>query len=149
MTRADTPKNKSVSWVFVLGVLIGLPLFLAIAMSKWLGVPSELNEPQVIFTQLRMSDVEVTEQNSLQYGKLFFFRLRVAPDELKKFVDQLQSFETREGKPQRPITLKLERAWWDPDELAEGTTWSKDLVTLWSPQKQPDLFYGAVRIDEE
>lgn len=145
MIRADTPKNKPVSWVFVLGVLIGLPLLSAIVLSRWLGVPSELNESQPIFTQLGLSEVGLTEQNSLQYGQLFFCRLRVTPDELKKFVDQLQSFETREGKPQRPITLKLERAWWDPDEMAVGTTWSKGPITLWSPQKQPDLFYGAVR----
>lgn len=86
------------------------------------------------------------EQDSLRFGHLFFCKIRVEPESLAGFRTELSTFQSSVGVARKPISLKLERDWWQPPTDVEGTYWEKDRVTLWSPKDQPDLFYGVVHL---
>lgn len=131
-------------WWWAIGFLVGLPLLLATSLRFWIGVPTEVAESGDLFGRLGITGVEVVDANSLQFGKMFFSRFQVEPDSLASFVQQLKGFERTQGLPKKPTILKLDRPWWDPDTKTEGTTWKLDLVTIWSPQDHPDVFYAVV-----
>lgn len=125
-------------------MLVGFPFLGALAMRLWLGVPTEYHENNQIFSRLEVPSVNLSEAESLQFGKMFFCRLRVERDGLPDFLASLDSFEQSKGKPETPISFDLERAWWDVERGAEGQYWKRGTVVLWSPQKDPGLFYGVV-----
>lgn len=144
MNQAE-PKPKTTSWILVLALLLGFPLLLSLALTHWLGVPDETQKANLIFERLSLAEVPTLEQHSLNYGRLYFARLRLRPEGVKPFYQQLQALETSHGRAEPPISLKLEREWWDPSETELGTYWRFDRVTLWSPDDYPDLIYAVVR----
>jgi hypothetical protein len=141
----DEPKPKTTSWILVLALLLGFPVLLSLALTQWLGVPDETLKARPIFEKLSLNEVPTLEQHSLHYGHLFFARLRLKPEGVKPFYDQLQGMQTSHGRAEPPIALKLEREWWDPSETDEGTFWRFHNVTLWSPDNYPDLIYAVAR----
>lgn len=145
---SDGPKPKTVSWKVVLALLLGFPIVLSFALSNWLGVPDEVWKAGPIFERLTLTEVPTLEQHSLNYGNLYFCRLRLKPEGVKPFYAQLEDRETYHGRVEPPIGLKLEREWWDPGETAEGTYFKYGKVTLWSPDGHPDLVYGVIHEGE-
>jgi hypothetical protein len=139
------PKPKTTSWILVLALLLGFPLLLSFGLTQWLGVADEDQPAAGIFERLALNEVPMLEFHSLHYGHLFFARLRLKPEGVKPFYDQLEGKDTSHGRAEPPIALKLEREWWDPKDTDEGTYWRYDNVTLWSPDGHPDLLYGVTR----
>ena len=144
MNKRETSKPKTTSWMLVVAMLVGFPFLGALAMRLWLGVPTEYHENDQIFSRLEVPATRLSEAESLQFGKMFFCRLRVEQESLDEFLASIDSFEQSEGKPETPISFDLERAWWDVERGAEGQYWKRGTVVLWSPQKDPGLFYGVV-----
>lgn len=126
-------------------LLIGFPILCSLALRYGLGVPAEQQDSAELFSTLGLSEVALVERNSLLYGNLFFCRIRVQAESLAPFVGQLEGFEQSQGAPEKPISLKLEREWWNLPE-GEGQYWKNKTVTLWSPLAQPDLFFAVVRL---
>jgi hypothetical protein len=135
---------RTTSWKLVLLILFGMPLVAAFGMRMWLGVPTESQEGDEVFVRMDLSPVSLIERESLWFGNLFFCRMRISSDDLALFRQQLEEFETSRGVPEKPISLKLERAWWDPDDKVEGRFFRRSRTTLWTPEEQPDLFYVVV-----
>lgn len=115
-------------------------------MRLWLGVPTENLESSQVLQRLGLAPTRLVEAESLEFGKMFFCKLRVPPNELEEFRQGLSAFEVSEGRPRRPISFKLERPWWNVNNKADGKCWEKDSVTLWSPLKEPEVFYGVVSL---
>ncbi len=81
---------------------------------------------------------------SLAYNRLFFIRLELEEGPRREFLRSLSEFGVTRGVPEKPISLKLERPWWDPEEKQEGTAWKRGEVTIWNPDNRPDLFYAVL-----
>lgn len=140
------PSNpRSTSWKPVLFSILVIPFAFSLVLTSWMGVPKEEYQAPRLFELLELSEVPLKEMHTLQYGALFFCRLRLEPQAVKPFYDQLEGVETSQGKAEPPIALKLEREWWDPGETEIGTYWRYGPVTLWSPDPHPDLVYAVVR----
>lgn len=144
---SNNANTKKTSWVVVWLLLLGLPLLSAFILSQWMGVAVESRESAPIFEQLNLEEVPLLEQQSLVYGNLYFCRLRLKPEGVKPFYDQLAHLPTKEGKPEPPISLRLQREWWDPDSTLDGVYRTYDRVTLWAPKEYPDLVYGVVKVE--
>lgn len=141
-------EKRYTSWVLVLVLLLGLPLLSSLALRFWLGVPQENHQAEQISGQLGLESLELAEQDSLHFGHLFFARFRMKPEAVGSLHSQLEGWQTRLGLPEQPITLDLERSWWDPDATQSGTTWIKDEVQIWSPFQQNDLFYAVASVEK-
>ena len=140
--KTSSPPTRP--WWWTLIILIAIPLLLSTILRFWIGVPTEVAASDQLFERLQIANVEVREANSLQFGKMFFCRFQVEPDSLSTLRTHFEDYEQSVGLPEKPISLKLDRPWWDPDLTVEGTTWHRDLVTVWSPKDHPDLFYAVV-----
>lgn len=136
--------SHSTSWRWVLALLLGTPLFLAWVLRAWLGVPEEKQSAQAVFQRLGLKPVPLSEHHSLQYGNIFFCRLALSVEGEQAFYSQLSGFVSKEGTPQKPLSLKLERPWWDIDSKLNGTTRTREGVTLWSPAGHSRLIYATV-----
>ncbi len=136
--------KPTTSWVAVVLFLIAVPFAMSLFGSMWLGVPKESHQGDELFSRLDLKPVPLSERESLLYGKLFFCRLRFEPEHLGEFLAQLEDFDSKTGTPEKPISLQLERAWWDPNPQSEGRFFVKGALTLWSPLQEPELFYGVV-----
>jgi hypothetical protein len=137
-------RPKGTSWKLVLGVLVALPLLLALVLSQWLGTPQEQLDQDYVFSRLEVPRVPATSLNSLAYGQLFFVRLDLTAEARKTFLRSLAGFAVERGLSVKPISLKLERPWWDPPDQEEGTFWKRGEVTIWNPDSQPESFYAVV-----
>ncbi len=132
------------SWKVVVGLLVGLPLLFTLVLLRWLGTPREGFEPSYIFARLSVTPVETVSTHSLAYGNLLFIRLELDEGARKALLPSLSSFQVSRGKAEKPIALKLERAWWNPPEGEQGTLWRNGGVSIWNPDSRPDIFYAVV-----
>lgn len=143
MIQPDGEKGKPASWILVLAFLLGFPLLFAVLLRGWLGVPNEELAPEEAFTEIRLNPVSLQEYHSLYYGNLLFVRFRVDPEELAQLVSQMDDWESVEGPADKPITLELERPWWDPPKNENGVLRREGAVSVWNSLRQPDLFYAV------
>lgn len=144
--RQELP--KPVGWKPVLLSLLGLPLGLALVLTLWLGTPQEQLSSEAAFAKLGLSPVATRRLESLAYNRLFFVRLEFEEEPRHEFLRSLSQFEVTRGVPEKPISLKLERPWWDPAEKQEGTFWKRGEVTIWNPDNRPDLFYAVLATEK-
>ena len=140
--RQEPPKSP-VGWKTVLLVLIGLPLGLALSLSVWLGTPQERLASNETFAKLGLPAVPTRRIESLAYNRLFFVRLEFDEVQGREFLRALSGFVVSRGVPEAPISLKLERPWWDPPARQEGTLWERGEVSVWNPDSRPDVFYAV------
>lgn len=121
---------------------------LALLLTGWLGTPQERFTEEETFAKLGLPSVPVRQYESLAYNRLFFVRLELDDAPRRDFLRSLSDFEVTHGVPEKPISLKLERAWWDPPDKQEGTTWKRGEVTVWNPDTRPDLFYAVLATEK-
>ena len=144
--RQELP--KPVGWKPVFLTLLGLPLGLVLVLSLWLGTPQEQLPSETAFAKLGLPAVGARRLESLAYNRLFFVRIELDEGPRREFLRSLSEFEVTRGVPQKPISLKLERPWWDPAEKQEGTAWKRGEVTIWNPDNRPDLFYAVLATEK-
>ena len=124
-------------------------MLLAGSLSFWLGVPAESHNTTDLFQLLQLSEVDLVQKDSLQYGNLFFCKIQVEADSLPNFLAQLDTMQMTRGSAEKPIALELERPWWDPPPNTPGLYWRKKAVTIWSPKDYPDIFYAVTKVNGE
>ena len=110
-------------------------------LSLWLGTPQEKALPSQVFAKLGLPEFPTERVESLAYNRLFFVRLEFDESARRDFLRALTDFQVGRGVPEKPVSLRLERPWWDPPLESQGTVWSRGDVTVWSPDDRPGLFY--------
>lgn len=133
--------DRSTSWKLVLAVLLLGPLFLSAILSRWLGSSTEGLSREVVFGHLGSPTFSESDVQSLAYGHLLFVRLRLSSAARLQFVKGLATYDVAHGQAEPPTTLALERDWWDPPKGVAGTRWVRGSLTLWSADRDPNLFY--------
>jgi hypothetical protein len=136
---------QGANWKWVLGVLVGLPLLVALFLSRWMGTPREGFDSAYVFAEMNLPPVTTTSLQSLAYGNLLFARIEVAEQDRAAFLRSLSAFEVSRGRVDKPVSLKLEREWWNPTLDEEGTGWKQGPTSLWNPDSKPDLFFVVVQ----
>ena len=132
------------SWKLVLLLLLGLPLLSALVLARWLETPRESFPPSEVFSRLGLPEVSTTSMHSLSYGNLFFIRMTLDDEPRKDLLRSLTGFEVSRGEAEKPIALELEREWWSPPRKQQGTTWTREDITVWNPDSEPETFYAVV-----
>ena len=125
----------------VLLSLLGVPLVLTIALTLWLGMPQEQVPVAQVFAKLGLPEIPARKIESLAYNRLFFVRLDLEDGPRRELLQTLTDFEVSRGVPEKPISLELERTWWDPPLEQEGMKWTKGDVTVWNADPRPETFY--------
>lgn len=137
-------ETRTVSWLPVVAVLVGLPLLLTFALHSWLGT-SGSGDTNELFARIGIRSVpDPHELDSLEWDGLWFARLTVGESSRQALLEQFAGLEESEGPAGNPVTLKLKRAWWDPPAGQPGTYWRGERVTIWNPQARPGAFYLVV-----
>lgn len=134
-------KPATVHWFPVVGVLFALPLILAFVLSRWLGTPSEAIQSERVLSPLGLVVGDGSQYQGLEYSGLVFVRVDLSVEDLESWLQVLSGFPIREATVEEPISLKIDRPWWDPPAQTPGRMWEIPGGFLWSSIEAPQTCY--------